>query len=195
MLREYIQLDGLPLHVIDTAGLRDVTDVVEQEGIRRARGEIAQADRVLWVYDDREGLASDRLCQAGLPRDVPVTLVRNKIDLTGTLPGLVEGELPTVAISAATGAGLDALRAHLKECAGYRGTGEGEFIARRRHLDALQRVRAALGRARSAVAERRGAELVAEDLRQAQNALGEITGAFTPEDLLDRIFSSFCIGK
>jgi tRNA modification GTPase len=195
VLREYIQLDGLPLHVIDTAGLRDVTDVVEQEGIRRARGEIAQADRVLWVYDDREGLASDRLCQAGLPRDVPVTLVRNKIDLTGTLPGLVAGDPPTVAISAATGAGLDALRAHLKECAGYRGTGEGEFIARRRHLDALQRVRAALGRARSAVAERRGAELVAEDLRQAQNALGEITGAFTPEDLLDRIFSSFCIGK
>ena len=195
LLREYIQLDGLPLHVVDTAGLRDVTDVVEQEGIRRARGEIATADRVLWVHDDREGFAPGQLARAELPENVPVTRVRNKIDLTGTLPGLIEGEPSTVAISAVTGAGLDALRAHLKECAGYQGTGEGEFIARRRHLDALQRVRAALGRARSAVVDRRGAELVAEDLRQAQNALGEITGAFTPDDLLDRIFSSFCIGK
>jgi tRNA modification GTPase len=195
VLREYIQLDGLPLHIVDTAGLRDVSDVVEEEGIRRARGEIARADRVLWVYDDCEGFTPAQLEDAGLPGDVPVTLVANKIDLTGARAGLAEGDPPTAAISAASGAGLDALRAHLKECVGYQGTGEGEFIARRRHLDALQRVREALGRARSALIEGRGAELVADDLRAAQNALGEITGAFTPEDLLDRIFTSFCIGK
>lgn len=195
VLREYIQLDGLPLHVVDTAGLREVTDVVEAEGIRRARGEIAAADRVLWVYDDRAGFAAGQLAQAGLAADVPVTLVRNKIDLTGTPAGLTAGDPPTLALSAATGAGLDALRAHLKACAGYQGTGEGEFIARRRHLDALERVAVALAQARAAVEGRRGAELVAEDLRQAQDALGEITGAFTPEDLLGQIFATFCIGK
>jgi tRNA modification GTPase len=195
VLREYIQLDGLPLHVVDTAGLREVADVVEEEGIRRARGEMAVADRVLWVYDDREGFAAEQLAQAGLAADVAVTRVRNKIDLTGTPEGLAPGDPPTLAISAATGAGLDALRAHLKDCAGYQGTGEGEFIARRRHLDALERVGAALDRARTAVVEHRGAELIAEDLRQAQNALGEITGAFTPDDLLEQIFATFCIGK
>ena len=195
VLREYIQLDGLPLHIVDTAGLRDVADVVEEEGIRRARGEIAVADRVLWVYDDRDGFVAEQLAQAGLAADVAVTLVRNKIDLTGTPEGLAAGDPPTLAISAATGAGLDALRAHLKDCAGYQGTGEGEFIARRRHLDALERVGGALDRARTAVVEHRGAELLAEDLRTAQNALGEITGAFTPDDLLEQIFATFCIGK
>ena len=195
VLREYIQLDGLPLHVVDTAGLREVADVVEQEGVRRARGEIARADRVLWVCDDREQSTSAQLETAGLPPNVPVTLVRNKIDLTGAAPGVVDGGPSTVAISAATGAGLDALRAHLKDCAGYHGEGEGEFIARRRHLDALEHVRVSLDRARDVLLDRGAAELVAEDLRQAQNALGEITGAFTPDDLLDRIFSSFCIGK
>jgi tRNA modification GTPase len=195
LLREFIQLDGLPLHVVDTAGLREVTDVVEQEGIRRARNEISRADRVLWVFDDNTGFTPTALERADLPHDVPVTLVRNKIDLTGAAPGLCTGDPPTVAISAATGSGLDDLRAHLKDCAGYQGSGEGEFIARRRHLDALDRARSSFDRARAALIDRRGAELVAEDLRQAQNALGEITGAFTPEDLLDRIFSSFCIGK
>jgi tRNA modification GTPase len=195
VLREYIQLDGLPLHVVDTAGLREGADLVEEEGIRRARGEIARADRVLWVYDDAEGQAAVTSETAGLPPDIPLTRVRNKIDLTGAPAGLADGEPPTVAISVATGAGLDALRAHLKACAGYHGTGEGEFIARRRHLDALERVRLALGQARAALREHAGGELVAEDLRLAQQALGEITGAFTPDDLLDRIFASFCIGK
>jgi len=195
LLREYIQLDGLPLHVVDTAGLREGADLVEQEGIRRARGEMAIADRVLWVYDDCGGFVPAQLESAALPAGVPLTLVRNKVDLSGAAPGLAGGEPPTIAISAATGAGLDALRAHLKDCAGYQGAGEGEFIARRRHLDALERVRVSLDRARDVLLDRGAAELVAEDLRQAQNALGEITGAFTPEDLLDRIFSSFCIGK
>jgi tRNA modification GTPase len=196
VLREYIQLDGLPLHVVDTAGLREAADVVEQEGIRRARAEIAGADRVLWVYDDSHAPpARAELQIAGLPADVPLTLVRNKIDITGTAAGLSPGQPPTIAISATTGAGLDALRDHLKESAGYRTGDHGEFIARRRHLDALGRVRMALDRARSILLERRAGELVAEDLRAAQNALGEITGVFTPDDLLDQIFSSFCIGK
>jgi tRNA modification GTPase len=195
VLREYIQIDGLPLHVVDTAGLREAADAVEQEGIRRARSEITGADRVLWVHDDRDPFDVARLLSAGLPPGVPVTVVRNKIDLTGAQSGLYDDETPTVALSAATGAGLDALRDHLKECAGYRGTGEGELIARRRHLDALERVRVSLGAAREALLARRAGELMAEDLRQAQNALGEITGAFAPDDLLDCIFSSFCIGK
>jgi tRNA modification GTPase len=195
VLREFIQLDGLPLHVIDTAGLRDGADLVEREGIRRAHGEMARADRVLWVADDREGEHALEIGTADLPQGVPVTRVRNKIDLTGTAPGLRAGDPPTVAISAITGAGLDALRDHLKACAGYQGAGEGEFLARRRHLDALERVRESLHQARAALLSQRAGELAAEDLRQAQHALGEITGAFTTDDLLERIFSTFCIGK
>jgi len=192
VLREFIQLDGLPLHVVDTAGLREDADLVEQEGIRRAHGEMARADRVLWVLDDREG---EDAGTTDLPDGVPVTRVRNKIDLTGTAAGLRAGDPPTVAISVATGAGMDALREHLKACAGYHGAGEGEFLARRRHLDALERVRGSMQQARAALLARRAGELAAEDLRQAQQALGEITGAFTTDDLLERIFSTFCIGK
>jgi tRNA modification GTPase len=195
VLREFLQLDGLPLHVVDTAGLREAADAIEQEGIRRARSEISGADRVLWVHDDRDPFDATRLSSAGLPPDIPVTVVRNKIDLTGAPAGPCAKEPPTIALSAATGAGLDALRDHLKSCAGYRGPGEGELYARRRHLDALERVREALQAARESLLARRAGELMAEDLRQAQNALGEITGAFAPDDLLERIFASFCIGK
>jgi tRNA modification GTPase len=195
VLREYLQIDGLPLHVVDTAGLREGADVVEQEGIRRAREEMAGADRLLWVHDDTLPFAADALACAALPPAVPVTLIRAKVDLSGRTPGLGTGDPPTLAVSAVTGAGLDALREHLKACAGYGGTGEGEFIARRRHLDALDRARAALAAARATAMARRPIELVAEDLRQAQQALGEITGTFAPDDLLDRIFATFCIGK
>jgi len=195
VLREFIQLDGLPLHIVDTAGLREGADLIEQEGIRRAHGEMTRADRVLWVVDDREGEDARTTGMTDLPDGVPVTRVRNKIDLTGTAPGLAAGDPPTVAISAVTGSGMDALRDHLKACAGYQGAGEGEFLARRRHLDALERVRGSLQQARAALLSQRAGELAAEDLRQAQQALGEITGAFTTDDLLERIFSTFCIGK
>ncbi|MDE2089568.1 MAG: tRNA uridine-5-carboxymethylaminomethyl(34) synthesis GTPase MnmE [Gammaproteobacteria bacterium] len=197
VLREQIQLDGLPLHVIDTAGLRDSADRVEQQGVNRAWDEIARADRILLVIDDHAGLGeAERTILARLPPDRPVTVVRNKIDVSGRTPGIASGEDGTqVAVSALTGTGLDLLIAHLKTCAGYQVAGEGTFMARQRHLEALDRARAHLENGQRALRERRAAELLAEDLRRAQTALAEITGEFTSEDLLERIFSSFCIGK
>ena len=197
VLREQIQIDGLPLHVIDTAGLRDSADRVEQEGVSRAWDEIARADRILLVIDDTAGLGeADRAILARLPPGRPLTVVRNKIDVSGRAPGIARGEdQAQVAVSALTGAGLDQLIAHLKACAGYQSAGEGVFMARRRHLEALSRARAHLENGQRVLREQRAAELLAEDLRRAQNALAEITGEFTSEDLLERIFSSFCIGK
>lgn len=195
LLREYIQIDGMPLHIIDTAGLREGVDVVEREGIRRARDAIAKADRVLLMKDDRETECGEDLL-ADLPEGLPVTRVRNKIDLTGRLPGLTETETGLeISLSVKTGLGLEDLRQHLKECAGY-DNGAGEvFIARRRHLDALARTHAALDNGVAHLLAPPAPELLAEDLRQAQQALSEITGVFTTEDLLGRVFSSFCIGK
>jgi tRNA modification GTPase TrmE len=197
LLREHIQIDGMPLHVIDTAGLRTSADRLEQEGMRRALAAIEQADRVLLVIDDCVDLVpsvQDTLSK--LPAGCPRTVVRNKIDLTGRASGMVESELgPELALSALTGAGMDMLRAHLKDCMGYRSSPEGSFMARRRHLDALQRARGALERGSVQLVQAGAGELLAEELRQAQRALGEITGEVTTEDLLDRIFSTFCIGK
>ena len=196
LLRERITLDGLPLHVIDTAGLRESDDPVELEGIRRARAEIEQADRVLWVVDDQADpahLAEDR---ASLPQGVPVTLVRNKIDLSGRPAGLLETDSETqVAIAARDGTGLTQLIEHLKACVGYESDAGGEFIARRRHLDALRRAETHLLQGTEMLTRHQAGELLAEDLRQAQQALSEITGEFTADDLLGRIFSTFCIGK
>jgi len=197
VLREYVQLDGLPLHLIDTAGLRESGDLVEREGIRRALDEIRRADRVLLVVDDSARDADrEALLRAELPEGMPVTLVCNKIDRSGRDAGLLEDTGGVeIAISATTGAGLGALREHLKSVSGYSGGEASEFSARRRHVDALTRAGTALGQARTCLADGTGAELVAEELRQAQNALGEITGAYSSEDLLGEIFGSFCIGK
>lgn len=197
VLREHISIDGMPLHVIDTAGLRDSDDPVEREGIRRAWAEIENADRILMVVDDRLGLtAEDRVLRQRLPANTPVTVLYNKIDLSGRLPALRDGDWGTeILLSARTEAGLDLLREHLKACMGYHGGEEGIFMARRRHLDALERAATALERATYQLEVIRAGELVAEELREAQNALAEITGEFTSEDLLSRIFSSFCIGK
>jgi tRNA modification GTPase len=193
-LREYIQIDGLPLHVVDTAGLRDSEDLVEREGIRRARAEIEKADRVLLLIDDRNPEEGEELLET-LPAGLPVTRIYNKIDLTGTPAGLREhADGPAVYLSAKSGEGLDALLRHLKTCMGYDSEAEGIFIARRRHLDALDRARGSIESA-AAQLQLRAPELLAEDLHQAQNALSEITGEFTSDDLLGRIFSSFCIGK
>ncbi|HSA45379.1 MAG TPA: tRNA uridine-5-carboxymethylaminomethyl(34) synthesis GTPase MnmE [Candidatus Competibacteraceae bacterium] len=195
VLREQIAIDGMPLHVIDTAGLRDSDDPVEQEGIRRAWAEIATADRILLLVDDRQGLTTEeQALRARLPAETGITVIYNKIDLTDREPML----RPTdwgheLWLSAKNGAGLDQLREHLKGCMGYHG-GEGTLMARRRHLEALDRAAAALAVADEQLTIRAG-ELAAEELRQAQNALAEITGEFTSEDLLGRIFSSFCIGK
>ena len=200
LLRQTLNLDGLPLNLVDTAGLRTAADAVEAEGVRRARSEIARADRVLYVLDlgvagkvDANDWAAEL---EGLPPGVPVTLVFNKIDLSGTPPRL-DGSArpPRVFLSAKSGSGLELLRAHLKAAAGYLPSESGALAARRRHIDALDRARQAVQCAADILRGARAFELFAEELRLAQRALGEITGEFTSDDLLGEIFGSFCIGK
>jgi tRNA modification GTPase len=198
VVRERIHLDGMPLHVLDTAGLRQGGDLVEEEGIRRAQAEMQRADRVLFVIDtvkDPEG-AAVREERARLPADVPFTLVFNKCDLAVGLPVADQvGGPPRFMISALTGAGLPELRAHLKAAMGYQSVDGGAISARKRHLEALSLARERTEEASRLLTERRAGELVAEELRAAQQALDEITGEFTSEDLLGRIFAGFCIGK
>jgi len=188
LLRECIAVDGLPIHVIDTAGLRDSGDVIEEEGIRRARAEMRRADLVLYVIDASIGAAPDEL--GVLPADPPVLAVWNKTDIAVPPAGHAG-----IAISALTGAGLPELREHLKVAAGYRAGDAGVFSARRRHLDALARASLLVQSAAARLAERAAFELVAEELRLAQQALAEITGEVTSEALLGAIFAGFCIGK
>lgn len=197
VLRERIHLDGMPLHIADTAGLRDDADRVEAEGIRRARVEMLRADRILYVIDATRGLDLESIQREtrALPESVPVTWVFNKIDLAGALARLQDTQPPSVHVSAATGEGMDLLREHLKRCMGYQAADVGAFSARRRHLDALSRAQRHLQDAARQLFEHRAGELMAEELRQAQQCLSEITGEFTSDDLLGRIFASFCIGK
>jgi tRNA modification GTPase len=197
VLRERIAIDGMPLHIADTAGLRDEADVVEAEGIRRARQEMTRADRILYVVDGelRPDPADVERELAHLPKDVPVTLVINKLDLLAMTSRYEQSQPPRLYVSAITGEGIDLLREHLKECMGFQGADSGTVSARRRHLDALTRADRHLQEARRQLLEQRAGELMAEELRQAQRALAEITGEFTSDDLLGRIFSSFCIGK
>jgi len=198
VVRERVAIDGMPLHVLDTAGLRHAGDAVEEEGMRRARAEIERADRVLFVIDAVADPAADayREERARLPEDVAVTLVLNKCDLAVGLPlaDTVTGP-PRLYISALTGAGLEELRSHLKGCMGFQTVEGGAISARLRHLESLARAREHTEEAARQLTERRAGELVAEELRAAQTALNEITGEFTTDDLLGRIFSSFCIGK
>jgi tRNA modification GTPase len=198
VVRERIHLDGMPLHVLDTAGLREAHDAVEEEGIRRAQAEMRRADRVLFVIDafeDPVGNAFRDEC-ARLPAEVPVTLIFNKCDLTPAIPlGDTVSGPPRFMISALSGSGLELLREHLKSCMGYHSLDAGTISARARHLEALTRARAHVDQAARELAERRAGELVAQELREAQQALAEITGEFGSEDLLGRIFSSFCVGK
>lgn len=202
VLRERLEIDGLPLHLVDTAGLRRSDDLVEREGVRRAVGEMAAADRILLVIDDSSAEPPPPLAEllppesAPLPASTPLTVVRNKIDLSGALPRAVdEAGTSTIWLSARTGRGLELLRAHLRASAGLQNAGEGGLSARRRHLLAIDRAAAHLNDARDQLAASSAAELVAEDLRYCQNALGEITGRVSSDDLLGEIFSSFCIGK
>ena len=197
ILREQIHLGGLPLRISDTAGLHDSTDVVEQEGIRRTQNEIAQADHILLIVDDEHGMTKkDEQIRAELPQHIPLTIIRNKVDKTGHPIELVtEQQQITIYLSAKTGEGMAILEKHLCDSVGYHPLDEGVFIARRRHLDALDRARSAIEAGYNCLEGLGAGELLAEELRQAQHALGEITGTFTNEDLLDKIFSSFCIGK
>ncbi|MCS3461128.1 tRNA uridine-5-carboxymethylaminomethyl(34) synthesis GTPase MnmE [Aeromonas rivuli] len=201
VLREHIHLDGMPLHIIDTAGLRDTQDQVEKIGIERAWAEIAQADRVLFMVD---GTTTDAIDPREiwpdfvdrLPKNIGLTVVRNKADLTGEdLAPSQELGHAVYRISAKTELGLPALRDHLKACMGFQGNTEGGFMARRRHLDALERAAERLLVAKEQLEVYVAGELVAEELRLAQESLSEITGEFSSDDLLGRIFSSFCIGK
>jgi tRNA modification GTPase len=201
VLRQQVHLDGLPLNLIDTAGLRKAADAVEAEGVRRAIAELGRADRVLYVSDAAAALSENGACDltaelGELPKGVPVTLIFNKIDLSGAQASVDEArDPPQILLSAKTGAGLDLLRAHLKSRAGYRSGDCGALSARRRHLDALDRARSCVAQAAQTLAETRAFELFAEELRRAQLALGEITGEFSSDDLLGEIFGSFCIGK
>jgi len=196
VLREQINLDGMPLHIIDTAGLRESSDVVEQEGIRRAWREIEQAGQLLLLVNDEKGITEEeRHILDRLPKGLPITVVRNKIDVSGNAAEIIDGELgKEIRLSAKSGEGIELLRDHLKQSIGYQGTGEGAFMARRRHLDALERAAANLQTGDQLLQQGSG-ELLAEELRRAQEALGEITGEVTSDDLLGKIFSSFCIGK
>jgi tRNA modification GTPase len=199
LLREHLVVDGLPLTVIDTAGLRDSADPVEQEGVRRAWAALEKAELILFLVDDREGLIeADLKLLARLPQDVETLLLLNKCDLSGRAPRREKGADGRVCLrlSAAAGLGLDLLAAEIKRAAGLSvAPAEGLFSARARHLDALHRAQAALRLARAHGAKNTSPELIAEELRMAQQALDEITGRFSSEDLLGRIFSSFCIGK
>lgn len=209
VLKEHIHLDGMPLHIIDTAGLRDAPDEVERIGIQRAWAEIRQADRMLLMIDstssetDSIALLHALFNEQGLSHELDallnsgrITVIRNKADLSTEPIGIrVENALPVINLSAKQGQGVDILRTHLKEVMGFDAASEGGFLARSRHIEALQRAQAALANGRLQLEGLGAGELLAEDLRMAQNALNEITGEFTADDLLGKIFGSFCIGK
>ena len=193
----------MPLHIIDTAGLRDSPDEVEQIGIARAWDEIRQADRILLMVDatttdktEPHEIWPDFIDR--LPANAPVTVIRNKVDLSGEGIGIsaeLHQSAPVIRLAAKSAGGLEILRGHLKQCMGLASTTEGGFLARRRHLDALERALELLVRGQGQLEGFGAGELLAEDLRAAQDALGEITGHLTPDELLGKIFSSFCIGK
>lgn len=202
VLREHIHIDGLPLHIIDTAGLRESPDTVEQEGIRRAWREIEQADEILLVVDSNVTRSTqpekiwpqfiDKLADTS-----HISVIQNKCDLSGIPPGYQTANAPhtVIAISAQAGLGIDTLKDHLKRAIGYKDNIEGSFSARRRHLEALEQARRYLRNGSEQLNQHGAGELLAEDLRLCQQALGEITGSFSNDDLLGKIFSSFCIGK
>ena len=194
-LHETLHFDGLPVRLTDTAGLRAGADVVERIGVDRARAAVADADAVLHLVDDRSPeTPADSLPEVSSAQTL--LRVHNKIDLTGARPGPDDGaDPPVLRISARTGEGLSALRDRLKAVAGYRSGEDGLFIARRRHVEALEEAAVAVERGSAQLAEAGAGELLAEDLREAQHALGRITGAVSSDDLLAQIFSSFCIGK
>jgi tRNA modification GTPase len=194
VLKETIHIDGMPIHIIDTAGLHDSDDVVEQEGIRRAHNEINNADIILLVFDSRDSKANLSILPDSV-KNKPKILVRNKIDLAGHKSSVKKvGNITEISISAKNGDGIDTVRESLSEFAGLNSGIEGVFVARKRHLDAIEETLEFINSASSQL-NSGSSELVAEDLRQAGMKLGQITGEFSSDDLLGEIFSSFCIGK
>ena len=201
VLREHIHLDGMPLHIIDTAGLREASDEVERIGIERAWNEIEQADLVLFMVDGTTTEATEPAdiwpeFMARLPAGLPIGVVRSKADIAGEALGQTEvNGHSLIRLSARTGDGVDLLRDHLKQVMGFNHNMEGGFLARRRHLQALEQAAQHLVQGKDQLLGAWAGELLAEELRLAQQSLSEITGEFTSDDLLGRIFSSFCIGK
>ena len=201
LLREHIHIDGMPLHIIDTAGLRDNPDQVEAIGIERAQQAILTADRILLVQDPSRNNATKESIASLLPEIADridpekVTTVINKADLPGQQAGWLQESPAILSLSAKSGDGMSLLREHLKAIMGYQSSTEGSFTARRRHLDALERCRQHVNDGERQLQGYGAGELLAEDLRAAQLALGEITGQLSADDLLGKIFSSFCIGK
>ncbi|SEL34890.1 tRNA modification GTPase trmE [Colwellia chukchiensis] len=201
VLSEQIHIDGMPLHIIDTAGLRESADKVEQIGIERAWQEIKQADRVLLMIDSAADETLDAKSVwpeffAQLPANMALTVIRNKADISQAQTGYRElNQTPTVTLSAKTGAGVSALTEHLKQCMGYQGSTEGGFMARRRHLVALEQAHQHLTIGLEQLESFVAGEILAEELRFCQQELNKITGEFSNDDLLSEIFSSFCIGK
>lgn len=194
VLRERIQLDGMPLHMIDTAGLRESNNAIEKEGIRRAHEEIRKADKILLLIDASEPEPRDLL--KTLPADIDITRIYNKIDLLNLAPALKQTEQGTSCyLSIKTGDGLELLKQHLKQSVGFNESTDPVFIARRRHIEALRKGYEFVQSALNQLQTSKAGELVAEDLRHAQMTLAEITGTVTSDDLLGKIFSSFCIGK
>lgn len=210
-LIEQINIDGMPVHITDTAGLRHSDDVVEREGIKRAKMAIANADRIMLLVD----AANEQVTLESLPSFLTeigletlleerqldrLSIVYNKIDILKEAPQLSrlsnqQHSITSIKLSAKSQQGIDLLRQHLKDCMGFSPSGEGGFIARRRHLDAMLRAKTHLIDAQNQLLGNREGELVAEDLKHAHRCLGEITGEFTTDDLLGKIFSSFCVGK
>jgi tRNA modification GTPase trmE len=198
VLREHIHIDGMPLHIIDTAGLRDSPDEVERIGIARAWDEIEQSDRILLMIDSLDKNQLDVTSHwpeffTNEKTRRKVTVLFNKTDQSGYTPS--DDDFQSLALSAKTGAGLDQLRSHLKQTMGLETTSEGGFSARRRHLDAINKAHSYMQAGLEQLQTYSAGELLADDLRLAQDHLSEITGRFTPDDLLGKIFSSFCIGK
>ncbi len=189
VLKEEINIDGLPIHIIDTAGLRNSDDPIEQEGVRRARVQIDQADRILYIVQADKPYENSLLAE--LPVHIPISKVINKADLTPE----IASDSETIIVSAKTGWGIDQLREHLKQCAGFEKTPEGALMARRRHITALTNVQAHIHAAHQSLVKEGAGEIAAEELRVAQVQLNLITGEFTSDDLLGEIFSRFCIGK
>ena len=195
VLRETIQIDGMPLHIIDTAGLRQTENQIEKEGMKRAYKEIEKADRLLYIVDSAIPSDDVKLFET-FPNSLKITKIFNKIDLTGIKPKRVDtSEFTEIFMSIKYDQGTDLLIDHLKQCVGFDQNTEAVFTARRRHLVALDETENYIHNAVNTLGQNIQCELLAEDLRLAQNTLSTITGEFTSDDLLGEIFSGFCIGK
>ena len=199
ILRESIYIDSLPIHIVDTAGLRFTEDVIEKEGVCRTQKAAQQADLLLFMIDaskpkkDYKKIIKKWLFEKSCA--IPIVVVENKIDLIGENPKKEIKEYPYIKLSIKTHAGIELLKNHLKKIAGLEFINENNFIARRRHCDAIARAGTFLKNARNNLSNKKNIELIAEDLKLAQNALSEITGKFSPDNLLEKIFSEFCVGK